>query len=94
MEVGSPTEVASLPSIGLDLEGVDEEEPVAKYIVSFTRGGTCARLHKAMGCWRARRLDFGKYELVDLDPPPQELYSDYCRKCWRTGGQRVQRRRS
>ena len=86
MEVGSPTEVASLPSLGLDVEDIDEEEPMAKYIVSFTRGGACARLHKAMGCWRARRLSFAKYELVDVDPPPQELYSDFCRKCWRTTG--------
>ena len=86
VEAGSPTEVASLPGRDLDPGEVEEDEPIAKYVVSITRGGTCARLHKAMGCWRARRLAFSKYELVDVDPPPQDAYSDYCRTCWKGEG--------
>jgi len=86
MEPGSPTEVASLPSVELSPGEVEEDEPTSKYVVSITRGGSCARLHKAMGCWRARRLAFAKYELLDLDPPPQDSYSDYCRTCWKREG--------
>jgi len=44
---------------------------VKSYKVSITRGGACARLHEAMGWWRARRLDFTRYKHVDGDPPPR-----------------------
>ena len=42
-----------------------------RFKVSITRGGACARLHEAMGWWRARRLDFTRYKHVDGDPPPR-----------------------
>ena len=70
----------------MDIVDDFEEEPVAKYVVSYTRGGSCARLHKAMGCWRAKRLEFGKYDLLDVDPPPESMYNDFCKKCWRGEG--------
>ena len=39
-----------------------------------------------MGCWRAKRLEFNNYELVDVDPPPEALYNDFCKKCWKGEG--------
>ena len=76
-----PTEVASLPPLeesGEDLE-VDQE---AKYVIAITRQGREARLHKTSGCWRAKRLAFQNFELVDVDPPPQDKYNVVCKDCW------------
>ena len=77
----TPTEVASL-SPRPDLEGDVDVEEGAKYIIVYTRDRSVARLHRMDGCWRARKMDFKQYDLVDVDPPPKETYTAVCKDCW------------
>lgn len=77
----APTEVASL-SPASDLPGDAGEADEAMYIVVYTRGRAEARLHRMDGCWRARKMDFKRYELIDIDPPPKEAYNAVCKVCW------------
>ena len=81
-ELASPTEVASLPP----LRSVDSAVPIegadSKYLVVYTRNRNCARLHLVDGCWRSRQMAFADYELIDVDPPPREVYNVICKECW------------
>ena len=55
-DLASPTEVASI-SLTIPPGEVEEEDGFkAKYLIVFTHGKRCARLHLAEGCWRARQL--------------------------------------
>lgn len=78
----TPTEVASLPPLSdvLEEDGCDAE--AAKYIIVYTRGRKEARLHLADGCWRARRLGFRDFELLDADTPDTKAYNRVCKDCW------------
>ena len=77
----APTEVASLPLLSEELGDLDEADE-AKYVVVYTRGRKEARLHLTGGCWRARRMEFRDFELIDTDEPPPEAYNKVCKDCW------------
>ena len=77
----APTEIASLPPL-TDIEDDDAEEESGKYIIVYTRGRAEARLHLAAGCWRARRLSFRDFEILDVDTPSPDLYNRVCKDCW------------
>lgn len=63
-----------------------EDFAAAPYVISYTKGRRSARLHRAMGCWRARSLRFGDYEFEDRDPPPQDTCDVLCIKCFEGEG--------
>ena len=75
------------------MEDEEEEEmapkPEAKYVVAHTRRrdkrctGLRRVLHRVEGCWRARRLAFQNFELLEVDPPPKEEFDAVCQDCWR-----------
>ena len=81
VELASPTEVATLSPPGLEA-GPGEEETEAKYIIVYTRGRKCARLHSVGGCWRARQMEFADYEMIEEDLPDRSKYNAVCRGCW------------
>ena len=83
--LASPTELASIPEPSL------EEEPEAKddggdgevrYLIVYTHNRKVARLHRAGGCWRARRRDFQDFDLIEVEPAPRDMYNTYCTSCW------------
>ena len=81
-DLASPTEVASV-SLAIPPGEVEEDDGLkAKYLIVFTHGKQCARLHVAEGCWRARQLSFASFEYVDQDPAPRDAYSAICKDCW------------
>jgi len=59
-----------------------EDDAGAEYILVFTHKRKVVKLHKAWGCWRARRKEFQDFELVEADALKAEMYHDYCHKCW------------
>ena len=79
-EKATPTEVASLTPIELDFEE-DGEVKDYKYLIVYTRGRRCARLHSAGGCWRARQMMFKDAELIE-DHPDRTSYNRVCKECW------------
>ena len=58
------------------------EVSTAKYLIVLSKKGSMLRLHRSDGCWKAQTLSFASFELCDLDPVPQNLYSHYCHTCW------------
>ena len=80
--LASPTEVASMVAEVPAIPEEDEDEAGAEYILVFTHKRKVVKLHKAWGCWRARRREFQDFELVDADALKAEMYQDYCRTCW------------
>ena len=88
--LGMTSAVSVLPP--LPLATVDpfddklEEEPAAKYLIVLSRKGAMLRLHKAGGCWGAQNFAFASYEVCNLDPVPQNLYSHFCHTRWPSGG--------
>ena len=59
-----------------------EEVPAVGCIIALSQKGAILRLHRADGCWKAQHLSFASYQLFDVDPVPQALYTHYCRSCW------------
>ena len=79
---GPPTEVASLASLSeVEVPG-PEVDIDAKFLIVYTRARTCARLHLANGCWRARQMNFQDYEVIEDDHPPRDRYNEVCKECW------------
>ena len=79
---GPPTEVASLASLS-EVEVPDPEVDIdAKFLIVYTRARTCARLHLANGCWRARQMNFQDYEVIEDDHPPRDRCNEVCKECW------------
>ena len=58
-----------------------EEVPAVGCIIALSQKGAILRLHRADGCWKAQHLSFASYQLCDVDPVPQALYT-HCRSCW------------
>jgi hypothetical protein len=56
-------------------------QPLAPYLVAVGKGNV-RRLHRGDGCWKAKSLAFREYEILDEEPPSQDKYAQYCRKCW------------
>ena len=56
-------------------------QPLAPYLVAVGRGNV-RRLHRGDGCWKSKALAFREYEILEEEPPSQEKYEQYCRKCW------------
>ena len=77
----APTEVASLSPLDVDGE-VEEKVKDYQYLIVYTRGRRCARLHAAQGCWRARQMLFRDVELIDGELPDRKRYNRICKECW------------
>ena len=56
-------------------------QPLAPYLVAVGKGNV-RRLHRGDGCWKAKALAFREYEILEDEPPSQDKYDQYCRKCW------------
>ena len=56
-------------------------QPLAPYLVAMGKG-SIRRLHRGDGCWKAKALAFREYEILEDEPPSQDRYDHYCRKCW------------
>ena len=56
-------------------------QPLAPYLVVMGKG-SIRRLHRGDGCWKAKALAFREYEILEDEPPSQDKYDQYCRKCW------------
>jgi hypothetical protein len=88
LRLGQPLD-RQVASAALDLwecrEGPATEapayQPVAPYLVAVGKGNV-RRLHRGDGCWKAKSLAFREYEILEEDPPSQDRYAQYCRKCW------------
>ena len=80
-ERATPTEVASLPPVDGEV-AKEEEVKDYQYLVVYTRGRKCARLHAAEGCWRARQMLFKDVELVEGSYPDRKQYNKICKECW------------
>ena len=84
--LGMASAVSLLPPVPLatvdPLDEKPEEEPAAKYIIVLSKKGAMLRLHKVGGCWGAQNLAFASYEVCNLDPVPQNMYSHFCHTCW------------
>ena len=77
----APTEVASLSPLDVD-GGVEEKVKDYQYLIVYTRGRRCARLHAAQGCWRARQMLFRDVELIGGELPDRKSYNRICKECW------------
>ena len=67
---------------GEDAFGGQGCEVAVPYVVALSRRGKVLRLHRGDGCWWARNLAFQSFELVDLSPVPEHMYTSYCSTCW------------
>ena len=88
LRLGQPLD-PRISSSALDLWKCDEVpategpayQPLAPYLVAVGRGNV-RRLHRGDGCWKSKALAFREYEILEEEPPSQEKYEQYCRKCW------------
>ena len=62
---------------------VEDSEDEFAYIISVSKRGKKATLHKKEGCWRSKRFAFGSYETVEgQELPSDSLYDFKCKNCW------------
>ena len=62
----------------------EESEDEYEFIIAMARRNTQATLHRKNGCWRAQKLSFSAYELVQgPELPTAKFYTGKCRDCWR-----------
>jgi hypothetical protein len=55
------------------------------YVVSISKKTGYRRLHALGRCYRVPGIDYGQYELLGEEVPPERLYDGYCAQCWKTG---------
>ncbi len=55
------------------------------YVVSISKKTGYRRLHALGRCYRVPGIDYGQFELLGEDPPPERLYDGYCAQCWKSG---------
>ena len=68
----------------VEAKAPDDEHEEFSFVISMNKRGGRSTLHRRDGCWRARRLCFGSFELVaGPDPPAENLFDHRCRDCWR-----------
>ena len=61
----------------------EESEDEFSFIISVSKRGSKATLHKKEGCWRSKRFAFGSYETVGGQSLPSDtLYDFKCKNCW------------
>jgi hypothetical protein len=88
LRLGQPLD-PQVASAALDLWKCDDEpategpayQPLAPYLVAVGKGNV-RRLHRGDGCWKAKSFAFREYEVLEDEPPAQDKYELYCRKCW------------
>ena len=88
LRLGQPLD-PQVSSAALDLWKCDDEpategpayQPLAPYLVAVGKGNV-RRLHRGDGCWKAKSFAFREYEVLEEEPPAQDKYELYCRKCW------------
>ena len=71
------------PGLARDGGPDSDEDEDYQYIVALANRGRRSTLHRRGGCWRAKRLAFGSYELR-AELPGEDLFDAKCRDCWRS----------